>query len=101
MEKTSGRDLAGFFEAWVFGEAIPSVKFSHRTEGSTLVLRIEQIGPPMPVPIGVRLQYASGKTETVIVNADGPVTERKVDLKEPLRSAEANADHGALATIVR
>ena len=101
MEKTSGRDLAGFFEAWVFGEAIPSVKFSHRTEGSTLVLRIEQIGPPMPVPIGVRLQYASGKTETVIVNADGPVTERKVELKEPLRSAEANADHGALATIVR
>ena len=101
MEKTSGQDLAGFFEAWVFGEAIPSVKFSHRTEGSTLVLRIEQVGPPMPVPIGVRLQYASGKTETVIVNADGPVTERKVDLKEPLRSAEANADHGALATIVR
>ena len=101
MEKASSRDLSRFFEAWIFGEAVAKVKFTHRSEGSTLVLRLEQSGTPMPVPIGIRLQYASGKTETVIVHADGPVTERKVDLTEPLRSAVANADHGALATIVR
>lgn len=101
MEKAGNRDLTRFFDAWIFGEAIPRVRFTHRTEGSTLVLRLEQSGVPMPVPIGIRLQYASGRTETVIVQADGPVTEHTVDLTEPLRSATANADHGALATIVR
>ncbi|MDQ3149925.1 MAG: hypothetical protein M3Q38_08400, partial [Chloroflexota bacterium] len=81
--------------------AIPTVRFTHRTEASTLVLRLEQSGAPMPVPIGIRLQYASGKTETVIVHANGPITEHKLALTEPLRSAQANVDHGALAMIVR
>jgi len=101
MEKASNRDLSTFFDAWVFGEAIPTVRFTHRTEASTLVLRLEQSGAPMPVPIGIRLQYASGKTETVIVHANGPITEHKLALTEPLRSAQANVDHGALAMIVR
>lgn len=101
MEKASNRDLSSFFDAWVFGEAIPRIRFTHRTEGSTLVLRLEQSAAPIPVPVGIRLQYASGKIETVIVQADGPVSEHRIELNEPLRSAEANADHGALATIVR
>jgi len=101
MEKASKRDLSRFFDAWVFGERIPAVRFSHRTDGTNLVLRVEQIGGPMPVPIGVRLQYQSGKTENVLVQADGPVTEHTVQLTEPLRSAVANADFGALVTIVR
>jgi aminopeptidase N len=101
MEKSSNRDLSRFFDAWVFGEQIPTVRFSYRTNGTTLVLRLEQVGAPMPVPIGVRLQYRSGKTDTVIVQADGQVTEHTVQLTEPLRTATANADFGALATIVR
>ena len=101
MEKASNRDLSRFFDAWVFGEHIPAVRFSHRTDGTNLVLRVEQIGAPMPVPIGVRLQYQSGKTENVLVQADGPVTEHTVQLTEPLRSALPNADFGALITIVR
>ncbi len=101
MEKASNKDLAGFFEAWVFGETIPNVRFSHRTDGKDLVLRLEQIGAPVPFPIGIRLEYQSGRTENVIVQADGPVTERTVPLTEPLRSATANADHGALVNIQR
>ena len=101
MEKASKRDLTRFFDAWVFGEAIPDVKFSHRTEGRDLVLRLEQVGAPIPFPIGIRLEYQSGRTENVIVQADGPVTERTVQLTEPLRSATANADNGALVNIQR
>jgi aminopeptidase N len=101
MEKASNRDLSRFFDAWVFGQAIPNVRFSHTVNGSTLVLRLEQTGSPVPVPIGVRLQYQSGRTDTVIVQSDGLVTEHTVQLTERLRSAAANADHGALVNIVR
>lgn len=101
MEKASNRDLSRFFDAWIFGGAIPNLKFTHRTEGSTLVLRLEQGGVPVPVPVGIQLQYRSGATETVIVQADGPLTEKTVQLEQPLRSVTANADHGALVNITR
>ena len=55
MEKASGRDLSRFFDAWVFGESIPTVRFSHRIDGTTLVLRLEQPGRRCEFPIGVRL----------------------------------------------
>ena len=101
MEKASGRDLSRFFDAWIFGIAVPDVKFSHRVEGSTAVLRFEQRGAAVPLPISVRLQYRSGSVETVVVQTDGAVTEHTVQLKGPLRSASANADHGSLARMVR
>ena len=101
MEKASGRDLSRFFDAWVFGESIPNVKFTHRVDGDSLVLLIEQRGSTAPLPMGVRLQYRSGRTETIIVQSDGALTEHTVQLKEPLRSVTANADHGALAVLVR
>jgi aminopeptidase N len=101
MEKVSGRDLSRFFEAWIFREAVPAVKFTYRADAAKVVLRVEQRGVTAPLPITVRLQYRSGKTEHVLVQADGSVTEHTVQLAEPLRSATANADHGALAVMVR
>jgi hypothetical protein len=101
MEKASGRDLSRFFDAWVFGQAVPHVRFTYRADAAKVVLRMEQRGVGVPLPISVRLQYRSGRSETVVVQSDGAVTELTVQLKEPLRSATANADHAALAVITR
>ncbi|CAN5795219.1 hypothetical protein BH24ACI5_BH24ACI5_20610 [soil metagenome] len=101
MERVSGRELSRFFDAWVFGQAVPTVRFTYRIESQTVVLRLEQRNPPVPLPISVRLQYRSGRTETILVQTDATVTDHTVQLTEPLRSAVANADHGALVTMVR
>jgi hypothetical protein len=99
MEKASGRDLSKFFDTWIFGTNLPEARFSHRVEGNKLVLRLEQTGPPMEFPVTVRLTYRSGRTHSIIMTARERVTEHVVELLEPLRSVDANEDHGTLAII--
>jgi hypothetical protein len=99
MEKASGRDLSGFFDAWIFGARIPEARFSYRVEKDRTVLRLEQAGPAMVFPVSVRLRYRSGREETIVMVARGAVSEHVVALTEPLRSAHVNEDHGSLAEI--
>jgi hypothetical protein len=99
METASGRDLSRFFDAWVFGASLPQARFSYRVEGSKAILRIEQSGLPMEFPVSITLSYQSGKERTVVLIAADKVTEQSFDLPQPLRSARANEDHGALANI--
>ena len=101
MEKVSGRSLERFFDAWIFGEAIPQVRFRHHVEKDYAVVRFEQQGDPVDIPITVKLTYSSGDSAEVVVPVVDKVTEQRIPLKGPLRSVEANADHGALAVIVK
>ena len=101
MEEVSGRPLGRFFDAWIFGETIPRVRFGHRVENDEATVRFEQQGEPVDIPITVRLTYASGDTADVVVAVVDKVTEQRIPLKGSLRSIEANADHAALAIIVK
>jgi Peptidase family M1 domain len=99
MQQASGRDLSAFFETWIFGSTIPTASFSYRVDGGRVILRLEQIGPPVEFPVGIRLTFASGRTDTIILRARDQVTEQSVPLPEPLRAVRANADHGSLVEI--
>ena len=101
MEQASGKPLGRFFDAWIFGEAIPRVKFTHRVEKDQVAVEFAQQGDPVDIPITVTLTYASGETAEVVVPVVDKVTEQRIPLKGPLRSVQANADHGALAVMVR
>jgi hypothetical protein len=96
MQKASGRDLGPFFDAWIFGSTVPQARFSHRVDGSRLLLRIEQTSRPAPFAVTVRVRYASGRSQDILMTASGAVTEQTVDLTEPLRDVRVNEDHGAL-----
>ena len=65
------------------------------------MVRFEQQGEPVDIPITVKLTYSSGDSAEVVVPVVEKVTEQRIPLKGPLRSVEANADHGALAVIVK
>ncbi len=101
MEQASGRSLGRFFDAWIFGEAIPRVRFTHRVEKDQVVVEFEQQGDAVDIPIIVTLTYASGETAEVVVPVVDKVTEHRIPLKGPLRSIAANSDNGALVNIVR
>jgi aminopeptidase N len=102
MERASGRSLDRFFEDWIFGDAIPSATFHHKTvSGEVVALRFEQRGAVMEFPVTVRLNYASGESEDIIVRISERVTERNVPLRGRLRNVEANPDHASLARIER
>jgi hypothetical protein len=101
MEAAGGRDLKPFFEAWIYGAAIPRLRFSHRVAGAEAVVRFEHRGDVVPVPVTVTVAYESGEVEDLVVPVTERVVERSLKLKGAVRSIEANRDHAALAEIGR
>jgi aminopeptidase N len=101
MERASGLDLTAFFETWIFGQSIPTVSFTHRIENGELLLRFEQKGEPVDIPIGVTLTDGARAVTDVVVQVSGRVTEHRIPWKGRLRSAVANGDYGALVHVVR
>lgn len=101
MEKAAGRDLTRFFEAWVFGTDIPTIKFGYRAEAHTATVAFEQRGNVVDVPITVTVQYTDGSSEDVVVVLSDRLTERSIPLKRTVRAIVANADNAALVEIER
>ena len=99
MEKAGGRPLERFFDRWIYGSGIPTVRFTSVVEGSTLRARFEQKGELFDIPITVTLAYADGTSDEVVVVVSERTTERVIPVKSALRSIEVNKDGGALAEI--
>ena len=101
MEKASGRNLNRFFETWIYGTEIPTLKFSSHTSAGSALIRFEQRGEPVDVPVTVTVEYQSGAMQQVVVALADKVTERTIPLSGAVRSITANADNGALVKIVK
>jgi aminopeptidase N len=101
MEAESGRNLERFFERWIYDSSIPRLRFSAVQDGQDLVVRFEQANEVFDVPVTVTVNYADGKTSEHVVIITEAVTEQRLPLTGPFRSAEANQDGGAVAVIER
>jgi hypothetical protein len=101
MEASSHRELGPFFEGWIYGAAIPEVKFTYQRGANAVMLRFEHRGEVVHVPITVTLSYASGETQEIVVPVAERVVERSIPLTGALRRVEVNADHAALVEVER
>ena len=99
MEKADGHPLDRFFERWIHGNRIPTVKFSSRLNGGQLDLHFEQKGEIFDIPITVKVTYTNGTTENVLVKVRDAVTDQTIVLKGALRGVEVNKDGGSLAEV--
>jgi hypothetical protein len=80
LERASGEDLGPFFDAWVFGTAIPRLEVTRTIEDSTATIRIEQRGTVMPVPVTISIEYEEGRVDRLVI----PVLTRSVTRSVPL-----------------
>lgn len=101
MERASGRDLNRFFETWIYGSAVPRVKFTSHVTGGEALVRFEQRGEPVDAALTVTVTYRNGESEEVVVPLADKVTERTIPLRGPVRSIAANADYAALVELVK
>jgi hypothetical protein len=99
MEKAGGQPLERFFERWIYGGAIPTLRFSSKVDGGTLRVRFEQKGDIFDIPVTVTIGYADGTSENVIVKVTQAATEQVIPLKGALGTVEVNKDGGSLAEI--
>jgi hypothetical protein len=114
MEAEWGRPLGRFFDQWILGSEIPSLRHSWEqiepvTAGAdgqapgngTLRLLLEQ-GPRVhDIPVTATIAYQDGRTEQVVVVAADPVTEVQVPVTGRVREVRLNEDFGALVRIER
>jgi hypothetical protein len=104
MEAATGRDLRSFFDAWIYGVKIPRVTFSYRSpDANSVIVKLEQQGEVIPVPVTVTVIYMNGETEDFVVPVTQNSVERTITLKPKLglRKIEANEDNAALVEIDR
>ena len=101
MGRASGRDLNRFFETWIYGSAVPRVKFTSHVTGGEALVRFEQRGEPVDAALTVTVTYRNGESEEVVVPLADKVTERTIPLRGPVRSIAANADYAALVELVK
>jgi len=101
MEKSTGRPLERFFDRWIYGNGIPTLKVTSTVEAQALQLRFDQRENVYDVPVTVSLTYTDGSTEDVVVPVTESHVERTIPLKSSLRSFDVNKDGGALAEIAR
>jgi hypothetical protein len=97
MEAASGRDLARFFERWIYDNGIPRLRYSTAVEGSELIVRLEQSGEIYDVPVTIAVTYADNKTTESVVIANEATTVVNLPLTGTVRSVEVNPDGAAVA----
>jgi len=101
MEAAGGEDLTAFFEAWIYGTAIPELRFSYDAGPSSAIIRFEHRREVIAVPVTVTLVYQDGSSEEIVVPILERTIERTIPLKGPVRSIEVNRDNAALAEFTR
>ena len=101
MERASGRNLQRFFDTWIFGSAIPRIKFTSQLSATEATVRFEQADDVVDVPITVTVTYESGTVESVVVMVTEKQTETAIPLKGRVRTIVANLDNAALVEIDR
>ncbi len=104
LEKASSLDLRPYFQAWVYGTALPVLTVSRRTEvvkdGFLTVVGVATRDLPGPVPLQISLgQPGRPHVQTVTLPAGGGRFE--IHTRDQPGRLELNADRGLLASIVR
>jgi aminopeptidase N len=109
MEAETGINLERFFERWIYGFGVPTVKVGYRVEtrpgGETeVVISAAQSGPVYDLPVTLTIEQANGTRRDVLLL----LTKASVELRVPIgatvsrvRRVHVDTDSAALARFVR
>ncbi len=102
LEKASGRDLRPYFESWIYGTGLPTLRWSARTEkvagGFRTTVAVRPQNLPGPLPLQVAADWPGGReSRTVLLGVEGGSW--TIDTAENPRRVTLNDDRGMLARI--
>ncbi len=100
LEAASGRELAPYFEAWVYGTALPELKVTERLEAGRAIVALSARDLPGPVPLVLKVTHADGEeSRRVLVGPEGG--SYTVETPSPPRKVEVNPDRALLIRVRR
>ena len=101
LEAVAGVPLERFFERWVYGQDLPQVTCTWKTErgaaGTEAVLRFEQTGAVFDMPVTVTLDYLDRAPADVTVKITDAIVEARVPVTGTLRKIDVNRDELTVA----
>ena len=102
FETTSKQSLGRFFEYWIYGTAIPRLRFTTTVASGVVNVRFEQTGNVVAdLPVTVSLVYPDGR----IVDSVVPITEQRVEwtikTDGAVKDVQINRDSAAIAEFER
>ena len=98
METASGRSLDRFFDRWIHGADVPTLRYSSTIRPGEVVVQFDQDSRTIfDVPVTVTLQYADGHLQDVLVPISDAHVEQRIPVTGTVRGVEINRDSAALA----
>ena len=102
FEEVSGRSLERFFDRWIYGAELPTLRYTSTVGGGKVTVRFEQVGNTLfDVPVTVTLLYADGRTQDEMVAVTDQRVEWTVDTDRPVKQVQVNRDYAAVAIFER
>jgi hypothetical protein len=102
LEESSGRDLRPYFEAWIYGTGLPTLRWSARTQeaagGHRTTVEVRAHGLPGPLPLLVELTWKGGR-EARTVTLEPAGSSWTIETTERPRRVALNEDRGLLARV--
>jgi Peptidase family M1 domain len=98
METASGRSLDRFFDRWIRGSDIPTLRYSSTIQPGEVLVQFDQDSRTIfDVPVTVTLQDADGRLQDVIVPVSDAHVEQRIPTRGTVRDVQINRDSAALA----
>jgi hypothetical protein len=98
METASGRTLDRFFDRWIHGSEIPTLRYSSTIRPGEVLVQFDQDSRTIfDVPVTVTIQYADGHLQDVIVPVSDAHIEQRIPTRGTVRDVQINRDSAALA----
>jgi hypothetical protein len=98
FEAESGLSLERFFERWIYGSAVPRLRYATSVGAGGVTVRFQQTGDLVfDVPVTVSISYTDGRTQHVVVPVTERETARTIDTDGVVRQVQVNRDYAAVA----
>jgi len=98
MEAASGRPLDRFFERWIHGGDIPTLRYSSTIRSGEVTVQFDQDSKMIyDVPVTVTLQYADGRLQDIVVPVSDAHVEQRIPTNGVVRDVQINRDSAAIA----
>jgi hypothetical protein len=102
FEEVAGRSLERFFDRWIYGAELPTLRYSSAFGGGKVSVRFEQVGTLLfDVPVTVTILYADGRTQDEVVAVTDQRVEWAVATDRPVKQVQVNRDYAAVAIFER
>ncbi len=102
FEEACARDLEPYFERWIYGTGLPSLRWTARTretpEGFETTVHVQPEGLPGPVPLHV-LVRTEGAPVASRVDLEPAGSSWTITSPDPVRKVEVNDDRALLAEV--